>query len=358
MSPSPAPASPDHPPRATHTRPTRTRDLLGVLAGGALMGAAEIVPGVSGGTVALVFGIYDRLIGALSDGAAALGLLLRGRVHDALQRLRDLPWAFVVVLLAGMGASILALSGLLEHLLETRPVPLSALFMGLVAGSVVLARRELRGPLRGSSLAAAIGVAAVTFVALGISPGRLPDPSLLAFFGAAAVAICAMILPGISGSFLLLLMGMYAPVLSAVNDRDLVVLAVFAAGAVTGLALFSSLLHATLRRYHDLTLAVLLGLMAGSLRVLWPWPAGPEGVGDARLGAPVAAEVPLAVLALVVGVAVVVGIARLGAVTVVDDPVDGVPARPDRSEPGDPDAPRRDAVDTGSTTPDVPGGRP
>ncbi len=300
----------------------RTRGLVGVLAGGAFMGAAEIVPGVSGGTIALVFGIYDHLIATLSEGASSLGTALRGDVRGALARLRRLDWAFVVVLLAGMGTAIVALSSVLEHLLETRPVAMSALFAGLVAGSVVLARHELHGPLDPVDRTAAIGVAIATFLVLGITPGRIADPSLPLFFVAAAIAICAMILPGISGSFILLLLGMYEPVLAAVTERDLVVLATFGAGAVTGLALFSTALDATLERHHDRTLAILLGLMAGSLRVLWPWPVGQEGVGEAALGAPVTADLPVAIGAGLVGVLLVVGIARVGR-ALLDEESDG-----------------------------------
>jgi putative membrane protein len=304
------------------SRTDRVRDLGGVVAGGVFMGAAEIVPGVSGGTIALVFGIYDRLITVLSDGAAALGHLVRGDVAGGLERLRKVEWPFVVSLLAGMGTAIAVLSSILHGLLETQAVALSALFMGLVAGSVVLGRRELHAPLSRGELGVAAGVAIVTFVGLGLTPGRVSDPALPLFFVAAAVAICAMVLPGISGSFILLLVGMYEPVLAAASDRDLLPLLVFAAGAALGLGLFSSFLHRTLERAHDRTLAVLLGLMAGSLRVLWPWPSGAEGEGDARLGAPVAGEVGQAVLMALVGVAVVVGIAWVGDRTVGDDDPD------------------------------------
>jgi len=303
--------------------PERTRGLVGVLAGGVFMGAAEIVPGVSGGTIALVFGIYDHLIATLSEGASALGAALRGDVRGALARLRRLDWAFAVVLVVGMGAAIVTLSGVLEHLLATRPVAMSALFAGLVGGSVVLARGELHGLLGSVDRTAAVGVAIATFLVLGITPGRVVDPSVPLFFGAAAIAICAMILPGISGSFILLLLGMYEPVLAAVTDRDLVVLAAFAAGAATGLALFSTWLDALLARHHDRTLAILLGMMAGSLRVLWPWPVGADGVGEAALGAPVAADVPVAIAAAVVGVLLVVGIAWIGRAT-LDDTSDGL----------------------------------
>ena len=302
------------------------------------MGAAEIVPGVSGGTIALVFGIYDRFITTLSTGAAAMGLLVRADVRGALARLREVDWGFVVALAAGMGAAILTLSGILEQVLETQPVVMSALFFGLVLGSVVLARRELKAPLTPPRMVVLGVVAVVTFVLLGQTPGEVADPGLAQYFGAAAIAICAMILPGISGSFILLLMGMYAPVISALNARDLVVLATFATGAVAGLALFSSLLHRVLARHHDLTLAALIGLMVGSLRVLWPWPAGVEGVGDARLGAPVASDLGVTLLAALVGVVVVTFIAWVGDRTVEGDEADDEPvaADTDTAVAGDP----------------------
>ncbi len=312
----------------------RLRHDVGTLAGGAFMGAAEIVPGVSGGTIALVFGIYDALITTLSTGAGALGRLLRGDLRGAAASLRRIDWRFLVALLVGMGGAILLLSHVMEGLLEDQPVVMSSLFAGLVAGSVVLALRELHARPTGTHVAVMVLMAVTTFVALGATPGRISDPSLPVFFGAAALAVCAMILPGISGSFILLLLGMYEPVLAAVSGRDLPVLVVFAVGAVTGLALFSSWLHRLLQRHHDLTLAVLIGLMAGSMRVLWPWPSGPEGVGDARLGAPVADDLVPAVLAALVGLVVVVGIARLGDVTVGDDPIDLDPAEEPDAGPG------------------------
>ncbi|HKJ56017.1 MAG TPA: DUF368 domain-containing protein [Nitriliruptoraceae bacterium] len=302
----------------------RVRDLGGVVAGGAFMGAAEIVPGVSGGTIALVFGIYDRLIATLSLGSGAIGLLVRGDVGGMTARLREVDWGFLVALLVAMGAAILALTSSLEHLLETQPVTMSALFFGLILGSVVLALRELQAPLTPARTAVLVVVAVATFVLLGMTAGRVTDPGLFLYFGAAAIAICAMILPGISGSFMLLLMGMYAPVIAAVNDRDLAVLAMFAAGAVTGLALFSSFLHRVLEHHHDVTLAGLVGLMVGSLRVLWPWPAGIDGVADARLGAPVGAEVPMALGAGLAGIAIVVVIAWIGDRTVEEEPVTAV----------------------------------
>lgn len=260
------------------------------------MGTADLVPGFSGGTVALVSGIYQRLVANVRQGAHALSLAARGRPRAAFGAVGRIEWGFVGALLAGILTAVLTLAQLLESRLEAAPIAMSALFLGLVLGATVVARAELRAP-SGRHLAIAVGVAAVTFVGLGFGAGSLNDPGLPVLFVAGAVAICAMILPGVSGSFLLLLLGVYTPVLAAVADRDLLTLAVFGAGCVVGLASFSTLLHWLLRHHHDVVLAALLGLLVGSARVLWPWPST-GGVGDATLGAPtgdVAIPVALAV---------------------------------------------------------------
>ena len=270
---------------------------------GFAMGTADLIPGVSGGTVALVLGIYRRLVLAIRTGAGALGRLVRLDFGGFVVRLKEVDWRFLIPLLVGIAAAVLSLSHLIEHLLETEPVPMAGLFFGLVLGSLVVAWRliEERDPVR---LTVLVAVAAVIFWLLGLSAGTVSDPSLWAFFGAGAVAICAMILPGISGSFLLLMMGMYAPVLGAVNDRQLLAIGVFLVGAVLGLASFSTLLHAMLDRYHDTVMAALVGLMAGSLRVLWPWPDGTGGTSldapDGDLLAPVLLAVAGAAIVLIV----------------------------------------------------------
>jgi putative membrane protein len=186
---------------------------------------------------------------------------------------------------------------------------MSALFLGLVAGSVVVAWRLLRAP-RPSHALIIVAVGLLTFALLGLrggtseeSVGQLSEPALWAYFIAGAIAICAMILPGVSGSFLLVVMGMYTPLLAAVSDRDFVTLGVFLVGAVIGLALFSQVLNFALQRAHDLVLAVLIGLMAGSLRVLWPWP---DGVDSTELGAPDGDMLVALVLAVIAFVVVVV----------------------------------------------------
>ena len=278
---------------------------------GFVMGAADIVPGVSGGTVALVFGIYRQLVGAIREGSSAIGHLLTLDVSGAVERLKRVEWAFLITLLAGIGTAVLALSHLIETLLEERPVEMSGLFLGLVAGSVVIAWKLLqrRDATRAVIL---VSAAVVTFVLLGLRGGtsedsvsQVTDPSLLVFFAAGAIAICAMILPGISGSFLLVTMGMYSAVLGTVNDRDLLPLALFLLGCITGLALFSQVLHWALDRHYDAVMAVLIGLMLGSLRVLWPWP---DGVDSTALGSPGDQAVLVPVLLAVGGLVLVLAV--------------------------------------------------
>jgi putative membrane protein len=290
---------------------------------GFCMGAADIVPGVSGGTIALVFGIYERLLDNVRLGARAVGSLARLDPSGVSRNLRAIEWEFLLPLLAGIGVALAALASLIEGLLETRPEEMAGLFFGLVAGSVVVAWLLLRDRTP-SDLAVMAAVGAVTFVLLGFQSGPVSDPSLLAYFGAGAIAICAMILPGISGSFLLLMMGMYATVLGAVHDRtasDLVSLAVFAIGAVLGLALFSTALGWMLDRHHNRVLAVLIGLMIGSFRVLWPWPYGVgiisevrgESISGTGLEWPAADRLPVPTVLAVAAFVVVVGMTRLAA---------------------------------------------
>jgi putative membrane protein len=200
----------------------------------------------------------------------------------------------------------------LERLLEEQSVLMSALFMGLVAGSIIVAWAMLKNRDT-KHLWIAIGVGLITFIALGLrggtsedTVGQILDPQLWAFFLAGAIAICAMILPGISGSFILVLLGMYGPLLNAVTTRDFLALTVFIIGTVIGLALFSQVLYRALRLHHDNVIAVLVGLMAGSLRILWPWP---QGVESTAIGAP-NSDVVLAVLIAAAGFAVVIIVAR------------------------------------------------
>ncbi|MDP2622715.1 MAG: DUF368 domain-containing protein [Actinomycetota bacterium] len=272
---------------------------------GFLMGSADVVPGVSGGTVALVLGIYERLVTTIHAGSAALGFVLRGRFGDARRRLGDVEWSLLLPLLAGIGLAVLSLASLIDRLLEEQPQNTAAAFFGLVLGSIVIAW-QLVVRWDATRLVWGLASAAVAFLVLGLRGDPVIDPSLGLFLGAGAVAIVAMILPGISGSFILLMLGMYQAVLDAVTDRDLAVVGVFLIGAVTGLAAFSTLLHRLLRDHHDTVIAALIGLMLGSLRVLWPWP---DGADTAALSRPVDWGIP-ALLAMA-GAAVVLVIGWL-----------------------------------------------
>ncbi len=279
------------------------------------MGAADIVPGVSGGTIALVLGIYRHLVASIRDGSKAIFALLKGDGRGAIGRLEGIDWAFLLSLLAGILVAVAALSHVLETALEDHPVEMAGLFFGLVAGSAVIAW-GLLNHRTARNAAILVGAAVVFFLVLGLTGGttedavqQLDSPALWIFFGSGAIAICAMILPGISGSFLLVIMGMYGALLSAVTDRDLVSLAVFGLGAVVGLAVFSQLLHWALEHHYDVVMSVLIGLMVGSIRVLWPWPGGVETTELAAPGSGGGVLVP--VLLALVGLAVVVTIDRV-----------------------------------------------
>ena len=247
--------------------------VIAQLARGFAMGAADVVPGVSGGTVALVLGIYRTLVDTIRDGARALGTLLKGDVRGFWQKLTALDFLFIVPLGAGVLLALVSLASVIETQLHDNPEEMAGLFFGLVASSAIVAfsmlteRREIH-----YILMAVVGV--LVFWLLGYQSGPVADPSPLAFLATGAVAICAMILPGISGSFIMLMLGMYAAVIGAIDERALDDAALVAVGAVIGLALFSTALGWVLDRAFDLVMAVLIGLMLGSLRVLWPWPNG------------------------------------------------------------------------------------
>ncbi len=273
------------------------------------MGSADVVPGVSGGTIALVVGIYERLVANIREGSSALGSLLKGNWSDFKGHFRAVEWPFLLTLLLGIAVAVFTLASAIRGQLEERPIVLAAAFFGLVLGSVVVAVRLIREPSP-IHYAIALIVAVGVFVVLGFGGGDpSANPSTLVYFASGALAICAMILPGISGSLILVLVGTYDAVLGAVADRDITTIAVVGAGAIIGLALFSQLLHAALERAHDLVLAGLIGLMAGSLRILWPWPDGVEGP---VLEAP-GEQLGFAVVAAIVGFLAVMLISRLAA---------------------------------------------
>lgn len=279
------------------------RQALAQLVRGFCMGAADVVPGVSGGTVAFVLGIYERLVATIRDGARALARGARLDRRGFVDGLRAVDWAFLLPLLAGIGLAIVSLAHIIERLLDDHPVHMAGLFFGLVLGSIAVALRHVDTPGVGR-YAVMVTAAAVTFVVLGLRSGPVEDPNLAFLFLGGVIAVCAMILPGISGSFLLLMLGLYDHVLGLVNDRVLVELGVFTLGAVLGLASFSSLLSWLLAHHHDTVIAALIGIMVGSLRVLWPWPDGTDTTALAGPAGDVLAPVVLGIVAFAVVVLV------------------------------------------------------
>ncbi len=234
---------------------------------GAGMGAADVVPGVSGGTIAFITGIYERLLGAIkSIDIKAVKLLFGSGIKAFWQHIDG---TFLVVLFGGLLTSIVSLAKLITFLLENHPLFVWSFFFGLIIASVIHIGRQIES-WDGKTIASLLIGAGVSFWITSISPAEAnPDAWFYAVSG--AIAITAMILPGISGSFILLLMGMYGHVLAAVTSYSWDLLALFLAGCVFGLIAFSRLLSWLLARFHQVTFALLTGFLIGSLNALWPW---------------------------------------------------------------------------------------
>ena len=297
---------------------SKANDAIRQVARGVLMGAADVVPGVSGGTVALLLGIYTRLIDTVRSGAGVLTALLRGKWGETWDRLRRFDWWFAVPLVVGIVVAVAALSSVIDELLSDEPEAMAGLFFGLVAASVVVAWQIMNRPGIGLALGA-LAVGGLFFWLLGLQSGPVADPSALVLFGSGIVAVSAMLLPGISGAFVLLMIGVYPAAIGAVDDRSWADLATLGIGAVVGLALFSNLIGRVLDRWHDPTLAVMVGLLLGSLRVLWPWPAGvgvisrhaDEAVDGTGLGWAPAADLWLPAVLAVAAASLVIALSRL-----------------------------------------------
>ncbi len=240
---------------------------LGTFARGVLMGAADVVPGISGGTVALIVGIYPRLIRAIGAfDAELLRLAVKGDLEGGA---RHIDLRFLAALASGIALAILTLAKAVTWLILNKPVTTWSLFFGLILGSTLLVI-GLVGRWNVPRVLAAAAGAALAYWISGLLPGETGG-GLPALFVAGMIAICAMILPGISGAFVLVLLGKYRLVLEALHQRDLVVVVVFSAGCAIGLIAFTKLLRALLARWEAATLAFLCGLMAGSLRKIWPF---------------------------------------------------------------------------------------
>lgn len=247
------------------------KQLFAVYVKGMAMGAADIVPGVSGGTIALIAGIYQRLINALGSIGPNLWSVFRrqGGTKGFMEVWRQVDATFLLFLLLGIGTSIVTLAGIIKGLLDNQPLLIWSFFFGLVVATVLILLSEIKR--WNAARAGLFVVGLVVAVVISSLPLLAGSPSLPYLFFAGAIAICAMILPGVSGSFILLLLGAYDTVLEAVHTFDLTTIITLMAGMLTGLLLFTRMLKWLLSRYYQATLALLTGFIAGSLVKVWPW---------------------------------------------------------------------------------------
>jgi len=248
----------------------------GVAARGILMGAADAVPGVSGGTIAFMTGIYEELIFSLKQcSISALKILFQKGFKASWQHING--W-FLLALFSGIIISILTLSRVVLYLLANHPILLWSFFFGLILAAVWSVIRHIDKWEIGVIATFLIGTVGAFYITT-ISPTTIETSPLIVFLSG-MIAICAMILPGISGSFILLLLGMYAPMLLAVKELQIVTLSIFASGCVAGLLSFSHVLSWMFKNYKTMTLALLGGFMLGSLNKVWPWKQTIESVID------------------------------------------------------------------------------
>ena len=247
-------------------------DYLIISLKGMAMGAADVVPGVSGGTIAFISGIYEELIESLNNINSSIFKELRSKgIKRSWEKLNG---PFLLALMSGVLISIFSLAKGVEWLLEYHPILLWAFFFGLVAASIVYISKQIKTTLWDIAglkvfLAITIGGSIAYFITI-LNPIESSDSNLFLFF-AGALAICAMILPGISGAFILVIIGAYSPVLEAISNRDIKTILIIGTGAIVGLLSFSKLLRWLFKSYNQLTLAVLTGFMIGSLNKIWPW---------------------------------------------------------------------------------------
>lgn len=231
------------------------------------MGSADLVPGVSGGTVAFIFGIYEELIYSIKKvSGTTLRLVIRGRFVEAV---KSVPFAFLIPLGLGILTAIFTLATPISYLLANHPQYIWSFFFGLVLASIILVRGRVKTWDKPDIAGLAVSAVAA-YILVGLVPGATPD-GLVFYFLAGVVAIIAMILPGISGSFILVLLGKYQQILGAVVDKNFLILGAVFAGCVLGISIFSRVLSWLFKQHHDISMAILIGFMIGSLRKVWPW---------------------------------------------------------------------------------------
>ena len=243
------------------------KDFLVLYLKGLAMGTADVIPGVSGGTIAFITGIYDELIGSIrSINLALIKKLFAGKVAEFW---RDLNGNFLISVLAGIATSLISLAGLMSWLLATYPVQVWSFFFGLILVSAPMIFRDIPKWNWGVSTSLILGII-IAYVITVLTPAETPSHLPFIFF-CGALAICAMILPGISGAFILLLIGKYQYMIDSLISLNIPVILVFVAGCAIGLTAFSHFLNWLLTQYRSATLALLAGFMLGSLNKVWPW---------------------------------------------------------------------------------------
>lgn len=247
--------------------PRSAKDYMVITAKGVAMGAADVVPGVSGGTVAFISGIYEELISSLTSIEPQVLTTLFKQGPAAAWR--QINGSFLLAVFGGVLFSVLSLAKLISYCLQHYPILLWSFFFGLILASAGLLFKQLQRKSLVEGLSLLMGIAAALAVSQ-LSPAET-EATPLNLFLAGAVAICAMILPGISGAFILLMLGLYNGVITAIKSVDVVAIASFGAGAAVGLVLFSHVLSWLFKRYHSQTLALLTGFLLGSLAMVWPW---------------------------------------------------------------------------------------
>jgi putative membrane protein len=234
---------------------------------GFLMGAANVIPGVSGGTMALILGIYEELINAIrSINLKFVRLITIFNIKEALS---SVSWPFLLPISLGVLLATFSLAEVLSWLLGRYPVIVWSFFFGLIVSSVITVSRVIRQWRIPTIVAIAVGTI-TAYGLFGVIPVSTPNAPWFIFVSG-FIAICAMILPGISGAYILVLLGKYHYILEALNNKDFFTLFIIGAGALVGLISFAQILGWLLKKYHDLTMAILIGLMCGSLRKIWPW---------------------------------------------------------------------------------------
>ena len=283
---------------------------------GACMGAADVIPGVSGGTIAFIMGIYDKFVASLAAiNAEAVKLFFTGKFKEFW---RHINGGFLLSLVVGIGVSVISLATVMQTLLSDFPIQTWAFFFGLIVASSIFILRGISGwGLR--EILFLIGGVVLGVVICTLSPTQTPD-ALWFIFLSGAIAICAMILPGISGSFILLILGKYQYILGAVSDlvagqnvtQNILILAVFAIGAVVGILGFSKFLHWILSRWHKQALIILAGFIIGSLVKIWPW-NNPEAIAQIELTGSL--HIGSAIIIALIGFSLVTGIEIAGKIT-------------------------------------------